>query len=76
MITHGLIKGTPTSPQKPIPHCDFFILGKQTCTLVPKLQHGGGKALRRLEKIWVDLSGLEDVESCSRGCYVMNIVDD
>ena len=79
MITHGLIQGVSATPRKPIPRCDSCVLGKQTKTSVPKARVQGvqeGKATRRLEKVWVDLSGPHDVVSRTGGRYVMNIVDD
>jgi hypothetical protein len=79
MINHGLIQGVSSTPHRPIPKCDSCVLGKQTRTSVPKTQtqgSQGGKATRRLEKVWVDLSGPHDVVSRTGGQYVMNIVDD
>jgi transposase InsO family protein len=79
MITHGLIPGLSSTSHKPVPKCDSCVLGKQTKTSVPKTRGQGtqgGKATRRLEKVWVDLSGPHDVVSRTGGRYVMNIVDD
>jgi hypothetical protein len=79
MITHGLIQGVSATPRKPIPRCDSCVLGKQTRTSVPKARVHGvkeGRATRRLEKVWVDLSGPHDVVSRTGGQYIMNIVDD
>jgi hypothetical protein len=78
MVNSGVIKGTPASPRKLIPKCDSCVLGKQTQTPIPKTraQGGGHKAKRRLEKVWVDLAGPNDVASRTGAFYVMNIVDD
>lgn len=44
---------------------------------VPKKCKGEGhRATRRLEKVWVDLSGQHAVESCTGNLYIMDIVDD
>jgi hypothetical protein len=78
MITCGLIKGAISHPT-PIPSkCDSCILGKQTKKPVPKVRGEGigHRATRRLEKVWVDLSGPTAVTSRTGNNYVMNIVDD
>ena len=66
----------PTSfPNQP-PKCDSCILGKQTKTPVPKVRETGRRATRRLEKVWVDLTGPMAVQSRTGNSYMMNIVDD
>ena len=40
------------------------------------MQGMGGRATRKLEKVWVDLSGPHDTMSRTGGLYVMNIIDD
>ena len=58
------------------PKCEFCVLGKQTKTPVPKSHEKGPehRATRRLEKIWVDLSG-PHVKSRTGNEYMMNIID-
>ena len=75
MIRNGTISGAPVSTQTP-PKCDSCILGKQTETPVPKRRKADGKATRRLEKVWVDLSGPMDVKSVHGNYYIMNVIDD
>jgi len=78
MAKKGMVSGMPSSfPNKP-PKCDSCILGKQTRTPVPKVREEGQghKATRRLEKVWVDLTGPMAVESRTGNNYMMNIVDD
>jgi transposase InsO family protein len=55
--------------------CDTCICGKQTHQPVPKLCEGG-KATRRLGRVFVDLTGLQSVISHSGCSYIMNIIDD
>jgi hypothetical protein len=59
MISSGLIKGA--MPTSPIPHSkwDSCILGKQSKTPVLKVQEEGigHRAMRKLEKVWIDLLG-------------------
>lgn len=78
MAQAGMIDGMPkTFPTKP-PICDDCILGKQARSPVPKKREEGKghKATRRLEKVWVDLTGQAAVSSRTGNQYVMNIVDD
>ena len=53
------------------------VLGKQTKTPVPKLhkERLGHRATRKLEKVWVDLSG-PHIRSRTGNEYIMDIVDD
>ena len=75
-IKSGAINGVhPISTQLP-PKCDSCALGKQTKEPIPKQCWDGGQAKRRLEIVWVDLSGPADVESHTGNKYIMNIVDD
>ena len=72
------IPGMPSNlPSGNPPKCDFCILGKQTRTPVPKMRKEGVgyRATRKLEKIWVDLSG-PHLRSRTGNEYVMDIVDD
>lgn len=78
MAHAGMIKGMPTSFSRKSPVCDHCILGKQTRTLVPKKREKGDehRAVRKLEKVWVDLAGQTAIISWTGNNYVMNIVDD
>ena len=78
MVGSGMIPGMPKYLlREDPPKCEFCVLGKQTKTPVPKLREEGPghRATRRLEKIWVDLSG-PHVKSRTGNEYMMNIVDD
>ena len=78
MARAGMIEGMPSSfPSKP-PKCNHCILGKQSKTLVPREREEGTghRALKRLEKVWVDLSGPMAVTSRTGNNYIMNVVDD
>ena len=61
MVNNRMIQGMPKSllSRDPIPKCKFCVLGKQIKTPVPKLHKEGvgHRATRKLEKVWVDLSG-------------------
>ena len=77
MAKSGIIPGMPTNlPSGNPPKCDFCVLGKQTKTPVPKTRKEGPghKATRKLEKVWVDLSG-QHIRSRMGNEYVMDIVD-
>ena len=59
-----------------IPKCKYCVLGKQMKTPVPKIHKGvGHRVTRKLEKVWVDLSG-PHVKSRNGNEYVMDIVND
>jgi len=78
MAKSGLIPGMPTNfPLGNPPKCEFCVLGKQMKTPVPKThQEGPGhRAMRVLEKVWVDLSG-QHLRSHTGNKYIMDIVDD
>ena len=76
MARKGTIAGMPSSfPNQP-PKCDSCILGKQTKTPVPKVREAGRRATKKLEKVWVDLTGPMAVQSRTGNNYMMNIVDD
>ena len=78
MARKGTISRMPSSfPNTPL-KCDSCILGKQTRTPVPKVREigKGHRATRRLEKVWVDLTGPMNVKSRTGNNYMMNIVDD
>ena len=78
MAKSGLLKGVPSHITPTLVKCEFCSVGKQTKTSVPKLCGGGAgnRATRKLEKVWVDLTGPQDVESHTGNQYIMNIVDD
>ena len=78
MARKGMITGMPSSSHDKPPKCDSCILGKQTRTSIPKVRETGEghRARRRLEKVWVDLTGPMPVPSRTGNSYVMNIVDD
>lgn len=76
MVRNGTINGAPSLSTRTPPKCDSCILGKQTKNPVPKRRNESNKATRRLEKVWVDLSGPMDKQSINGNCYIMNIVDD
>ena len=78
MAKLGLLPEIPPQSTHVLPKCDSCILGQQTETPVPKVhQEGEGhRAMQRLEKIWVDLTGTHAVPSRTGNLYIMNIVDD
>jgi hypothetical protein len=78
MAKKGTLTGASVSSISRPPKCDACILGKQTKTPVPKKREEGDghKATRKLEKVWVDLSGAHAVRSRTGNEYVMDIVDD
>ncbi|KAJ3492393.1 hypothetical protein NLJ89_g11253 [Agrocybe chaxingu] len=78
MARKGMVEGMPASLSSKASKCESCILGKQTRTPVPKkrVEGKGHRATRKLEKVWVDLSGLMAVTSRCGHKYAMNIVDD
>jgi hypothetical protein len=79
MVKSGLIEGAGSHSLHNIAKCDVCILGKQTKTPIPKVRGGNGegnRATRRLEKVWVDLTGPMDIKSRIGNLYIMNLVDD
>ena len=78
MAKKGMLTGAPISSVLRLPKCDACILSKQTRTPVPKKhkEGEGHRATRKLEKVWVNLSGLHAVKSHTGNKYVMDIVDD
>ena len=79
MVNNGMIKGMPKNLPSgdPVPKCEFCVLGKQTKTPVSKLRKErlGHRATRKLEKVWVDLSG-PHIRLRTGNKYIMDIVDD
>ena len=57
------------------PKCDLCILGKQTRSPVPSVREGN-KAVKPLERVFVDLCGPMPVKSRSGRLYSMNLIDD
>lgn len=78
MTCMGMIEDMPKAFLSKPPICDHCILDKQAKMPVPKAREKGNghKAMRRLEKVWVDLAGPSAVVSHTGNYYVMNIVDD
>lgn len=78
MLRKGMISGMPTSLHNgDAPKCEFCVLSKQMKTPVPnhRKEGPGHRATRKLEKVWVDLSG-PHVKSRTGNEYMMDIVDD
>ena len=78
MARKGLVKGMPTTFSNTSSKCESCILGKQTKTPIPKKREEGPghRATRRLEKVWVDLTGPTAVTSRNGNNYIMNVLDD
>jgi hypothetical protein len=57
------------------PCCNHCILGKQTCSTVPKVQEGE-RATCPLERVFVDLCSPMPCRSQSHRLYSMNVIDD
>jgi transposase InsO family protein len=75
MARSTYVTGMPTNLSSTPPACDACIRGKQTHQPVPKSREGR-KATKRLERVFVDLTGPQSVLSRSGCAYVMNIIDD
>lgn len=75
MARNGIAKGMPIDLSVIPPLCDHCIVGKQTRTSVPRVREGL-KASRRLERVFVDLTGPMHVASKSGRLYSMNIIND
>ena len=76
MSRKDMVSGMSFDPSSVPPKCQSCVLGKQTQTLVPKVWQEGRKATKRLEIVWVDLSGPHNVISHNVNRYVLNLVDD
>ena len=75
-MAHGKhVRDMPANISSPPKACDACIRGKQTHQPVPKTREGK-KATRRLERVFVDLTGPQSVTSRSGSLYIMNIIDD
>jgi hypothetical protein len=77
MTKKGTLTGVLTSSILRLPKYDACVLDKQTRTLVPKKhkEGEGHRAMRKPEKVWVDLLGPHAVRSHTGNKYVMDIVD-
>jgi hypothetical protein len=75
MARSGVAEGMPVDLSLTPPKCDHCILGKQTRSSVPK-EREGGRAVRRLERVFVDLCGPMSIQSRSGRLYSMNVIDD
>ena len=71
-MVSGMLFVSLTVPSK----CQSCVIGKQTWIPVPKAWEEGWKATKRLEIVWVDLSGPHNVTSHSGNKYILNLVDD
>ena len=76
MSQKDMVTGISFNPSIVPSKCQSCVTGKQTRTPVPKAWEEGRRATRRLEIVWVDLSGPHNVISQSGNKYVMNLVDD
>ena len=78
MARKGMVKDMPTSFPSAPPKCKSCLLGKQTKSPVPKkrAEGSGHRATRKLEKVWVDLTGLQATALHTGNLYIMDIVDD
>ena len=75
MAEKSLVTGMPTNLSNLPPICDHCILGKQTRTPVPKVREGE-RAQRRLEKVFLDITGPEDTQTAYGELYTLNFIDD
>jgi transposase InsO family protein len=57
------------------PKCTHCVLGKQTCSPVPKIREGP-KATKQLERVFVDLCGPMPCVSRTGHLYAMHVIDD
>ena len=57
------------------PHCNHYILGKQTCLTIPKVQKGK-RVTHPLERVFVDLCSPMPCHLWSNHLYPMNVIDD
>jgi transposase InsO family protein len=75
MARRGAVEGMVIDLSSSPPKCNHCILGKQTCSPVPKVREGR-KAIRPLERVYVDLCGPMPCVSRSGHLYSMNVIDD
>jgi hypothetical protein len=74
MADKQLATGMPTILSTLPAICESCILGKQTKTPIPKVQEGG-KAGKLLEKVFLDITGLEDLWTLAGELYALNFID-
>ena len=76
MSKKDMVLGMSFDPSSVPPKCQSCVTGKQTQSPVPKARQEGQRAAKRLEIVWVDLSGPHDVTSHKGNKYILNLVDD
>ncbi len=75
MASNDMVEGmAPSFPQSPS-SCDNCIIGNQGRSSVPS-EREHAKAVRRMDVVYVDLTGPEDVLSATGNLYLMNIIDE
>ena len=75
MAKNGVVTGMPIDLSTLPPLCEHCVLGKQMKMPVLKVR-GGERAKKRLEKVFSDITGPEDVGSLSGEKYILNFIDD
>ena len=75
MARSCIVKGMKVDLSILPPKCDLCILSKQTRSPVPSVREGN-KAVKPLERVFVDLCGPMPVKSRSGRLYSMNLIDD
>ena len=70
-LVEGMSINLSTAPAT----CEHSILGKQTRKAIPKVRERV-KATRRLDCIYIDLTGPQDITSTQGYNFVMNLIDD
>jgi hypothetical protein len=75
MAHKGAVQGMHIDLSSAPPHCNYCILGKQTCSSILKSWEGS-RATHPLEHIFVDLCGPMPCCSHSGWLYSMNLIDD
>src|SRR5216684_1551612 len=75
MARQGVVEGMQINTSRTPPKCEHCVLGKQTCSLIPKVREGARSKLQ-LEHVYIDLCRPMSIPSRSSHLYSMNIVDD
>jgi GAG-pre-integrase domain len=75
MAKYSVVNGMPFDLSFEPPACEPCVLGKQVRRHVPSIREGE-RATRKLERVYVDLTGPMSVTSRSGYLYSMNIIDD
>lgn len=75
MASNGMVEGMAPSFSTHPSSCDDCILCKQTKSPVPS-ERTHEKAVRRLDVVYIDLTGPEDVVSAMGNLYLMNVIDE